>query len=303
MASKSTKAAAQKRAAAPGKPSPEKPSSHPQTPAHGTGASFTMTGAATGNGPGQATGAARLPGQAAAAPAPAAASSPASNTVQPFLTDPQKAALAAWNTKFGNDIAQFNQNDTDAWAKYNASYGADQFKNAEQVDTTNQAMGARGIGFSSIRDNALNDLAVTLAQQQTALQTARDAALFKDQAGRDTATAQNTAEQKLYDSYAVGNAQAVPPTTTPASTNQTASTGGVTPGSGGVGLASPNTVINTPTTPRPSGSLPTNMAPAGPPRLQPASSHPQVTVKAAKTRAGSVVRAPGITRGSGGSGI
>jgi hypothetical protein len=235
------------------------------------GASFKMTSANNGGAtyrvppPIRYSGGASLtgspgPGKPSPKPAPAPAPKPApAPPVQPFLTPAQQAALTSWNTKYANDLATYTQNDTNAWANYNTTNATDILKNAQNQDLTNQSMGARGMFQSSIRDNALNDLAVTLAQQQNILQTTRDATLFRDQTARSTLGGENAAQQSSYNGLAVTNAQGIVPVPPP---------------------ASPNQVVQTPASPRPAAPKP-----AAPPKPKVVTPKPK-TVAAAKTRAG-----------------
>lgn len=203
----------------------------------------------------QITGRATSPtqGSGTLAPAkPAAAPASAGPTAEPFLTDAQKANLADWNTKYADDLAQLGQNDTLAQDKYNQGVATDTLANENNTDMANQSMAARGLFQSSIRDNALNDLNVTLAQQKIAMQTARDAALFTDQNQRNTLGAQNTAEQMTYNTDAIANAQAVTPTPTVGQAG--AATGG----------AHPNPNPAKPATP----AAPKPPTPVGPPKPQ-----------------------------------
>lgn len=182
------------------------------------GSNFTQTGAVAGpTGAGfTQTGAAASPTNASGTEKPATPDAAPTNTaIQPFLTDAQKAGLSAWNTRYGDEIAQLGENDKLAQDTYTQSLATDTLRNAQNTDMTNQAMAARGMFTSSIRDNALNDLNVTLAQQKLALGTARDATLFTDQNQRNTLGAENTAQQAIYNTDAVTNAQGVTPTVPP----------------------------------------------------------------------------------------
>ncbi|MGZ6570471.1 MAG: hypothetical protein ACXVHB_05920 [Solirubrobacteraceae bacterium] len=138
---------------------------------------------------------------------------PGAPTVQPFLTPVQQSALTAWNTKYAGALADLGQSDTDVWAKFDSSMATDQLKYAQNADMTNQSMAARGMFQSSIRDNALNDLGSTLAQQQNILKTNRDSALFHNQTQRGVLAGQDAAEQANYQGLEVTNAQGVPPDT------------------------------------------------------------------------------------------
>lgn len=120
-------------------------------------------------------------------------------------------ALNNWNTKYGGDLSKLSNNDIQALSKFNQSYGIAQYKNANQVNTANQDMAARGMGQSSIRDNALNDLAGTLAQQYNILHTNYQSALMNDATSRTTLEGSNAAEQTYFNNLAVQNAQSITP--------------------------------------------------------------------------------------------
>jgi len=204
-----------------------------------TGASFHQTGAALS------------PTQTSSSKPP-----PAAPLVQPFLTPAQQKALDDWNTRYGNNQLSLNQADKDAAANYATGLQNDELTNAQNVDMTNQNAAARGIFQSSIRDNALNDLATTLAQQENILQTTRDTTLFNDQISRGNATADNAANQAYFSGLAVTNAQGVTPTTAPVT----------------------NTVATHPNSVAPAGA--SGPTPTGPPQPE-----PQTSTNAATQRA------------------
>ena len=91
----------------------------------------------------------------------------------------------------------------------------DTLKNSEDVDAANQNAAARGIfALSSVRQGALNDLAVTLGLAAQLGQTNRDTALSNDQTQRTTLGGEDAATQTEYwgpGGLAVTNAQSVAP--------------------------------------------------------------------------------------------
>jgi hypothetical protein len=193
-------------------------------------------------------------------PGAAATSSPTTTTtttgappVAPFLTAAQADALTKWNTTYGGDLAQLTQNDTDAWTTYNTGVKNDTLTNQKDVNLTSQSMAARGLAQSSIRQGALNDLAVTLATQLNVLQTNRNTTLSKDATSRETLGGENAAEQDMYwgpGGYAVQNAQSVQPDTTQSTVTST------TPGTSAPAPTHPSTtpapgVSSTPTLTQP----------------------------------------------------
>lgn len=137
--------------------------------------------------------------------------------VAPFLTPAQQEALSKWNTTFGNEIAKYAPGtgtaDEDALAKFTNTWSADQFRNANAQDTTYQSMAARGLGQSSIRQNALNDLAATLTQQYNVLDAAYKTTMQNDALAYDNAQGTNNTTQLMYNSLAIQNAQGVAPNT------------------------------------------------------------------------------------------
>ena len=154
--------------------------------------------------------------------------------IAPFLTAAQGDALAKWNVTYAGDLANLTNDDTKAMGTYNSGVNTDTFKNSENVDTANQDAAARGMFQSSIRQGALNDLAVTLASQLNVLQTNRDTSLSADQTQRTTLGGEDAATQTEYwgpGGLAVANAQAVPPDTAQSTTSAT------TPGTSAPGAA------------------------------------------------------------------
>lgn len=224
------------------------------------------------------------PAQPPAAPAPQPAATPAP---APFLTPQQNAALTNWNTKYANAIAELGYADTAARTKYNETVAADTLKNSQSVDMTNQAMGARGMFRSSIRQNALNDLSATLAMQTNLAGTARDATLFHDQGQRNVLAGEDSATQGEYQGLSVENAQLADQALPPAPPTAPGGANGIVP---------------TPPVRPPQ--------PSGPPRAEPQSSTPGGITRAAQTRigvpgpggGGGIIRprVPGLGPGGGG---
>ena len=156
-------------------------------------------------------------------------STPATPTVQPFLTPAQQLALNGWNTRYGTELANLQQADVSGLARFTQTISADTLRNTQATDITNQNMAARGLFESSIRDGALNDLATTLATQENLATTNYHAILLHDQTNRNALAGQNAAQQAYYDALAVQNAQNQPPDVNPSGTP--GSTGGQNTGS------------------------------------------------------------------------
>ena len=179
--------------------------------------------AAQAHSPKSRSNATRNAGSQRTGPTPGKLQSPApqTNTVQPFLTPAQQLALGKWNNTYGSELIKLGNTDTQALAKFTDTYNSDVLKNAQTGDVTNQAMAARGLGQSSIRDNALNDLAATLASQYNILHTNYQTTLMNDATARNTLAGDNATEQTFYNGLAIENAQSIPPAVqTPAQTQQ-----------------------------------------------------------------------------------
>lgn len=159
-------------------------------------------------------------------PSGSAATTTSAPPVAPFLTPDQQKALSDWNTNFGGDIISLAHSDTQAWSDYDTTTVNNQHTHDVDQEQDNANAAARGVFQSSIRDNALNDLAATLVQQNNIAQTNRDTALFNDQIQRGILTGENTNNENYYNALSVTNAQGVPPdtnTTTAAGTSPTPS--------------------------------------------------------------------------------
>lgn len=226
--------------------------------------------------------------------------------VSPFLTPAQQMALTNWNTKYGTELAKLSNADINAYAKMGLSQSADETKNVQQVDATNQNMAARGMFQSSIRDGALNDLASTLAQQENLLRANYHTTLLNDQTSRENLAGENVGEQTYYNSLAVGNAQAIPPDTTMQGATSPGSAGAasappkpapapaaaVKPGTAASGPVTPKTVAPKTAAALSSPARWTNLASA-------AAKNPQMFIQAAKApgiarAATASIRAPGV---------
>lgn len=138
--------------------------------------------------------------------------------VAPFLTPAQQAALSRWNETYGASMAKLDEADALALTKFNTTYAADTAKNTQEQNMTDQTMAARGLFQSSIRENALNDLAGTLAMQYNTLHTAYQTTLMNDATARGTLQGEDATNQLMYGELGVQNAQGVAPNTTPTTT-------------------------------------------------------------------------------------
>ena len=168
-------------------------------------------GGGRGSGPGAATTVGGVTPAAAGGSSAAVPAGPA--TALPFLTPAQQKALDDWNTSYGERLNALKAADATAQAKWTSQTGAENLKFATSEDMTNQAMGARGIFQSSIRMNALNDLAVSHAVAINTINTNRDTAINNDQITRQDLAGQDAANQGYYQGLAVENAQNTPPVT------------------------------------------------------------------------------------------
>lgn len=137
---------------------------------------------------------------------------PPPHYAQPFLQPDQQQALINWNLSYGNQIAALAQGDTNALVSYNQGISDAQLASAQNTQTADADAAARGVFQSGIHDAALNDIAATQARQNNILYTAYTTTLSNDADARTRLNTANTGMQGTFNTEAVQNAQAIPPT-------------------------------------------------------------------------------------------
>lgn len=131
----------------------------------------------------------------------------------PYLTAAQAAAETKYDTTYGYNIAALQGKQTAANTTEQEKANANSQSAAQGNDNANQAMAARGLFESSIRDSDLNDIATTLAMRNNILQTNLGTLTtsINNQIGTD-ATDYGT-QHNLFNEDAVANAQTETPAT------------------------------------------------------------------------------------------
>lgn len=152
----------------------------------------------------------------------------------PYLTPAQSAAEQKYDTTYGYNVAGLQNKLTTAQNTEGENVANNNLAGAKSNDAANQAMAARGLFESSIRDSDLNDIASTLAMRNNILQTNLGTLTtsVNNQIGTDAT--QYGIQHNLFNEDAVANAQSGVPAT------------GNTPGAGtgGTGSSGPPTAVS-----------------------------------------------------------
>ena len=259
--------------------------------ARGGGLIQPRQGGLTTSGVGAASVAAHNAAVAAHGVPPTPAALRAVNTpTKPFLTPEQQKSIDDWvNNTYNPGMATLAQNDTTAGATEAQALTNDRVTAQTNTNTTEQDMAARGLEMSSIRDNALNDIAGTQAMNDNIARTNYTTALSNDAIARQAL--QRTYNEQgpngwYTNALAVQNAEGVTPPTLPPNQPYTTTTNspnpapGTNPAAAGAGAhasATPTqppkvvSATNQPTSSRPNKPPKTATAPKGhlvaPPRV------------------------------------
>lgn len=239
-----------------------------------TGGSQTVGGLTGGSSATSAATAAQEPAATAAPPAP------------PTLTPDQIKALNDAGLALLNTFAGLQSADTAALGNYNNIIQSNNHGAAVNSDTTNENMSGRGLGFSSIRDGALNDIASTLAQNNNIALTNYQTTLRNDQQARTVAQGEYT--NTVNDLYGNAALNAETNDTNPGATGPPAT------------MANPSTVQPAAATPTTTQAVPTQAPPPKPTNVepeQPSSHAPKANTRnrsaaARATRQGGLVGVP-----------
>jgi hypothetical protein len=158
---------------------------------------------------------------AAAAPRPPAtaatptAQSPVASIVQPFLTPTQQAALDKIDSNYGFTFSADQRKIADATTTTNTGLFNSQVTHDTATSNANQAMAARGLFQSSIRDSELNDLDTAMTARNNLLNTNLNRLALDTNAAMGHLTSNWVDDHNMYNAMAVTNAQAQVPVLPP----------------------------------------------------------------------------------------